>query len=391
MDRSTEQQNTTEHGLPVADEPSVPLDEEPALAERSRRALMAATRWLPGMMLPSTVGTMQELASEARDLGPDLGWDRYGEDGPVAEVEKRVTELLGKPAAAMFPSGIMAQQSVLRTWADRRGSRRVAIPHLSHLLEHEMDGPQLLNGFIYERLTHGERQPTVKDLKAIPGDLGAVLIELPLRDGGYILPAWDDLLALSQACRDRGAPLHFDGARLWESAPHLRHSLPEVAALADTVYVSFYKGLGGLAGAAVAGPEDVISEARRWRTRHGGTLFSMLPYALAALHGMREQLPRMAEYHQGAVDLAALLQERGIRVTPNPPHTNAFRLFVEGSADAINERRLAAMEQDKVVLCWTFSDATTPGWSWAEFNVGPATMEWDLKEAADAMVELLAG
>jgi threonine aldolase len=364
---------------------------EAAVAERSRRALVAATRWLPGMMLPLTHGTLEELAEEARQLGPEVGWDRYGEHGPVAEVEQRVIELLGKPAAAMFPSGIMAQQSVLRTWTDRRGSRRVAIPSLSHLLVHELDGPQLLNGFTYERLTDAERQPTADDLKAIPGELGAVLTELPLRDGGYVLPTWDELVELSQACRDRGVPLHLDGARLWESAPYLGHSLAEIADLADTVYVSFYKGLGGLAGAAVAGPDDVVAESRRWRTRHGGTLFSMLPYALGALRGLRQHLPRMAEYHQVAVDLAALLQERGIRVSPDPPHTNAFRLFVEGSAEALNERRLTAMERDKVVLCWTLSDAPTPGWSWAEFNVGPATTEWDLKEAADTLVEMLAG
>jgi threonine aldolase len=376
---------------PAADTPGPPVEGEAALAERSQRALTAATRWLPGMMLPLTHATLEELAAEARDLAPETGWDRYGEHGPVADVEKRLTELLGKPAAAMFPSGIMAQQSVLRTWTDRRGSCRIAIPNLSHLLLHELDGPQLLNGFSYERLTDAERQPTADDLRAIPGELGAVLTELPLRDGGYVLPTWDELLELSQACRDRGVPLHFDGARLWESAPYLNHSLAEIAGLADTVYVSFYKGLGGLAGAAVAGPEDVIAESRRWRTRHGGTLFSMLPYALAALRGLRVHLPRMPEYHQGAVNLAALLQERGIRVSPDPPHTNAFRFFVEGSAETLNERRVAAMERDKLVLCWTLSDATTPGWSWAEFNVGPATMEWDLKEAADTLVEMLAG
>ena len=61
-----------------------------------------------------------------------------------------------------------------------------------------------------------------------------------------------------QACRERGVPLHLDGARIWESAPHLGHSVAEIAALADSVYVSFYKGLGGLAGAAVAGPEDEV-------------------------------------------------------------------------------------------------------------------------------------
>jgi threonine aldolase len=376
---------------PAPDDPSRHADGDTVLAERNRQALIAATRWLPGMSLPLTYGALEELADEARDLWPEVGWDRYGEHGPVAQVEKQVSELLGKPAAAMFPSGIMAQQSVLRTLTDRRGSHRVAIPQLSHLLVHELDGPQLLNGFTYERLTEGERQPTAEDVKEIPGELGAVLTELPLRDGGHVLPTWDELVELSQACRDRGIPLHFDGARLWESAPYLGHSLAEIAHLADTVYVSFYKGLGGLAGAAVAGPEDVIAESRRWRTRHGGTLFSMLPYALGALRGLRQHLPRMAEYHQVAVDLAALLQERAIRVSPDPPHTNAFRFFVEGSAETLNERRLTAMERDRVVLCWTLSDATAPGWSWAEFNVGPATMDWDLKEAADALVEMLTG
>ena len=60
-------------------------------------------------------------------------WDRYGEGGPVAALEVQVAGLLGKPAAVMFPSGIMAQQSVLRVWSDRQGSRRIAVPGLSHL------------------------------------------------------------------------------------------------------------------------------------------------------------------------------------------------------------------------------------------------------------------
>ena len=89
--------------------------------------------------------------------------------------------------------------------------------------------------------------------------------ELPLRDAGYLLPSWEELSELSQACRDRGVPLHLDGARLWESQPHLGAGLAEIAALSETVYVSFYKGLGGLAGAAVAGPVEVVSAARQWR------------------------------------------------------------------------------------------------------------------------------
>ena len=78
---------------------------------------------------------LDNLGAGARD------WDHYGEGGPVAELETRVANLVGKPAAAMFPSGVMAQQVMLRVWCEQRGSSRVALPDLSHLLPHELDGP----------------------------------------------------------------------------------------------------------------------------------------------------------------------------------------------------------------------------------------------------------
>jgi threonine aldolase len=139
------------------------------------------------------VSPQDELRSIIAELdraeqGTDATWDRYGEGGPVAALENQVAALLGKPAAVMFPSGMMAQQSVLRVWSDRQGSRRIAIPGLSHLLHHEQDGPRLLNDFQWVLSTTGATPggvvPTVEHLAAIPGALGAALLELPLRDGG---------------------------------------------------------------------------------------------------------------------------------------------------------------------------------------------------------------
>ena len=276
-------------------------------------------------------------------------------------LERRLADLLGTPAAAMFPSGVMAQQSMLRVWCDTAGSRRVAIPALSHPLKHESDGPRLLHGFEFELLTDGPTVPQVEHLAAIHGRLGAVFLELPLRDAGYLLPSWDELVAFSQACRERGVALHLDGARIWESAPHLGHSLAEIAGLADSVYVSLYKGLGGLAGAAVVGPEDEVAQARVWRSRMGGTLFSLMPFAVAALRGPRPRLPRMAEYHERAVLLAQRLAERGIRVTPQPPHTTAFRIHVEREVADLDERRVVAMEPEHVRLSPPWFGVDDPG------------------------------
>ena len=52
---------------------------------------------------------------------------------------------------------------------------------------------------------------------------------------------------MSCACRAAGMAPHRDGARLWEVAPRYwstdGKSIADVAALFDSVYVSFYKGL----------------------------------------------------------------------------------------------------------------------------------------------------
>lgn len=358
--------------------------QRPSLSERARRAQMEVTRALSGRLPSTPADELQAIADFASRASNE--WDRYGEHGPVARLEEQIAALLGKPAAAFFPSGVMAQQAMLRVWCDEQGSRRVALPELSHLLHHEDDGPRLLHGFEFERLTAGPRVPLAADLEGIPGCIGAVLIELPLRDAGYLLPTWDELVAFAQACDHRETPLHLDGARLWESAPYLGHSPAEIAALADSVYVSFYKGLGGLAGAVVAGPEEAIEQTRVWRRRMGGTLFSLTPYAVAALRGLEVELPRMAEFHARAVALAARMEARGIRVHPASPHTNAFRVFAAGDVEGLNERLVTLMEQEGVALTPLWRSADVPGFAFTEFTVGPATMEWDLDEAVERLV-----
>lgn len=340
------------------------------LRDRRKAAAAACTRWLVW-----------------RGVGPDLpsgtagDIDRYGTDGAVAELEAEVAELLGKPAAVFMPSGVMAQQSVLRALADERGTTRVALHGLSHFVRHELNALEEVHGLRLEHLTDDPRQPRPEDLDAIPGRLAAVALELPLREAGYLLPTWDELVVFSEHAAARGVPLHLDGARLWESAPYLGRSLAEIAALAQTVYVSFYKGLGGPAGAAVAGPADVIATARRWQRRLGGNLFTLMPYAVPARAGLRELVPRMAEFHERAGELAKALSAAGFRVLPDPPHTNAFRLFAEADAVRLDTASVEHMERTRESISAAWASADVPGWSWTELVVGPTTMEWTVDEA----------
>jgi threonine aldolase len=356
------------------------------LRERRKAAADDCTRWLSGRRLPPA-----EALRALADVAMEDGRDGYGSGGEVALLEQEVAELLGKPAAVFLPSGILAQQSVLRVYADRAGTQRVAVHGLSHLLLHELNALEEVHHLRIERMTSEPRQPRPDELAAIPGKLAAVTVELPLRDGGFVLPTWDELVVFAAACEARGVPLHVDGARLWESTPYLEHSLAEIAALASTVYVSFYKGLGGLSGAALAGPEDVVAEVRRWQRRLGGNLYTLFPYAVSAREGLRTVLPQMGELHQRAVELAEALQNTGFRVFPEPPHTNSFRVYAPRPAEQMELAAIRRMEATREATAATWQAADVPGWSWVELVVTPGTLQWRIDEVTKAFGELLSG
>ena len=360
--------------------------DDPDLETRRATARRGCTRWLMGHGDLTPSAWLAEVAAAA--VEPDL--DRYGAGGEVTALETEVAELLGMPAAVFMPSGVMAQQAALRSWADRAGTTAVAVHGLSHLVVHELDALPELHGLRLQHLTDEPRPATVADLDALAGPLAAVTVELPLREPGYLLPSWEELVAFSERAHERGVPLHIDGARLWECRAHFDRSYTEIAALADSVYVSFYKGLGGMAGAVLAGPTDLVAEARRWQHRHGGRLFVLLPYAVAARDGLNRHLPRMDAYVARARELAAgLAALDGVRVHPQPPHTNAFRLLVDLDHEALAEASLATMESTRTALFGWWRATEVPGWSVTEVTVGEATMAWEPGEQVAAIEALL--
>jgi threonine aldolase len=362
------------------------VTDAPSSPDRRAQARRGCTRWLVGHGDITPTAWLSELAGAATES--EL--DRYGSGGEVAALEREVAELLGTESAVFMPSGVMAQQAALRSWVERSSTDAVAVHGLSHFVLHERDALSQLHHLRVQHLTHEPRPATPADLDDLAGPLAAVSLELPLRDAGYLLPTWEELVAFTSRARERGVPVHLDGARLWESQPFYDRPHAEIAALFDSVYVSFYKGLGGVAGAALAGSHDLVAQARRWQARHGGTLFSMLPYAVGARDGLHRRLPLMASYRARARGLAAGLDALdGVRVHPNPPHTNAFRVFVDLPVQVLDEATLRMMETDQVAMAFWWRPAEVPGWSMTELNVGDATLAWELEDQLAAMRALL--
>jgi threonine aldolase len=324
-------------------------------------------------------------ASPWADSDPDF----YGEGEVIASLEREVAELLGKESGVFVIKGIIAQLSALRAWTDRSGVRTVALHPWSHIDLDESHAYERLHPL--QGLRAGDYEPfTAQDLDALAEPVGVVVVELPLRRSGFRLPSWDDLVVISEWCRERNIPLHFDGARLWECAAFYNRTYAEICSLADSVYVSFYKGLGGLAGCVLAGPADFIKEANAWKTRHGGNIYTAFPYVLSAKLGLAEHLPKMPSYCARARDLAAALSAiPGLHIAPNPPHTNSFQLYFPAPPEPLERAHLEIAQSDHVWLFGGFYNTPIPNISTTEVQLGNAVEDLTNGEITSLVTRLI--
>jgi threonine aldolase len=285
----------------------------------------------------------------------------------------------------------MAQQIALRVHCDRRGCHTVAFHPTCHLELHEHGAYAHLHGLKAELIGQRDRLIALDDLEALRAPIGALLIELPQREIGGRLPEWDDLAGQIQWARDSDIATHLDGARIWESAPYYDRSHAEIAELFDTVYVSLYKALGAFAGSVLAGPEDVISEARVWRQRHGGTLWNLFPFAASAQRGLDELLPQMPRFLDHARALAAALRQiPGLTLVPDPPQTPLFHIHVRGDVQTIRERAFHIAEEQRVWLFDTLAPSVIPDVSKVELSIGEPALEISPADAAEFFQMLVA-
>jgi threonine aldolase len=325
------------------------------------------------------------------ELPAGIAPDRYGEGGVVEELESHVADLLGKPAAAFFVSGTMAQQIALRIHADRRSARTIVFHPSCHIDRHEGRAFERLHGLIGRPVGDPFRVLTLEALEEVAEAPAALVLELPQREIGGQLPEWEELTGQVEWARGRGAAAHLDGARLWQCPDAYQRPLDEIAGLFDTVYVSFYKDLGAFSGSALAGSEDLIAAAREWRLRHGGTLFAMWPYAASALACLRARLPRMKAYRDHALAIATALDGLDrVRVVPDPPQTSMFHLHLQVPADVF-ERNVLEIAREEGLWTWqsTFP-SINPDWQVVELTVGDATLEFEPEEARRIIERLIS-
>ncbi|WP_217207186.1 low specificity L-threonine aldolase [Streptomyces sp. AC550_RSS872] len=387
----------------MSEDTSDPADQVSVEEQRKRRyerrlsAYRSADRVLAGLGLRETLRQRLALLEQAPELYDlDETVDLYG-NGIVEVLEEKVAGLLGTEAAAFFPTGTMAQQVALRCWAGRTGNPTVALHALAHPEVYEQQAFSRLSGLRPVHVTSEPRCTSAQDVRDLPEPFGALMLELPLRDAGFLLPSWEELTEVVEAARERDAVVHFDGARLWETTVHFGLPLEEIAGLADSVYVSFYKSFNGFGGAALAGPSTLVEEAKTWRHRYGGQVFQQFPTVLSALAGLEGELPRLPEYVRHARVVAAALREgfaaAGVpwaRVYPEVPHTYDFQLWLPYDVDVVAEAAVRTAEETGTLLFGNAWDPKGPDLAFTEVYVRAAALEWTADDVKTAVTEFVS-
>ncbi|MEO7429631.1 MAG: threonine aldolase family protein [Acidimicrobiales bacterium] len=257
----------------------------------------------------------------------EVGDDGFGDDPTVNRLQATFAELVGKEAALFVPSGTMANQIALRVLG--RPGTVVFAGRRQHLVVREV-GAAGVNGSA-QIVTLDDADGTIDpeeitrwiaDARVGWAAPSAMFVEDTHGEAGGRVWPLDRLRALGAA----GLPVHLDGARLWNAAVASGTSMAERAAVSTTVTCCVSKGLGAPIGSLLAGPAELIAQARDERKRLGGMMRQVGVLAAAGLIAL-ERVERLADDHGRARALADAAAARWPgSVDPATVETNIVRI-----------------------------------------------------------------
>jgi threonine aldolase len=331
--------------------------------------LARCTTILPGHRARRPAEMFSAMAAwcEANDVSHDV----YGEGAVVQDFERKVAELLGFEAAVFCISGTMTQVTALRLAAMERGNAPVALHPTSHIFVHENSNYQLLHHFDALQVGDRHRPWVAADITDIPERLSAVGLEVPMREIGGQSTDWDELAAIKAHCRAQDIHLHMDGARLWEAAAGYGRSVAEIAAGFDSVYVSLYKGIGGVGGAMLLGTREFVARAATWFARQGGKLVHQSPYVVAAAMQFDARLAAMPACFRRTEFLYEVLSDYPIiKVNPARPQASMLHVHLPVSRERALEIRRELAREHGIWIFHRINHGVLPDTSYFELYVG---------------------
>ena len=262
----------------------------------------------------------------------EVGDEQKREDPTVNRLEERAAELLGQAEAVFVPTATMANEIALKTLGEP-GDEVVAEEN-SHILLAELGGPAVHAGLMTRplrceagRFSPEQLRETVRvtDGSHVPPTKIVSVENTHNASGGRVWPL-EELEGIAATARDLGLSLHLDGARVMNAAVASGVASAEIGRLFDTVTLCLSKGLGCPLGAVVAGSQERMITARRFKHLFGGAMRQAGIVAAAGVFALEHNIDRLAEDHERARRLAEGLAAAGVAVDLEQVETNFVQI-----------------------------------------------------------------
>lgn len=302
--------------------------------------------------LRSDTITLPDEAMRRAICEAELGDDVYGEDPTVNRLQEMAADIVGKEAAMLVPSGTMGNQIAILTHC--KPGTEVIMEADSHIYYYEAAAASVFAG-IQPRPLEGQRGVLPADLVEwairqddihLPPTSLICLENTHNRAGGRIFPL-ADMKAVFNVANKHDLPVHLDGARIFNASVATGVAVKDYTACTTSVQFCLSKGLCAPVGSIIAGPEEFIKEARRWRKRLGGGMRQAGIIAAAGIVALDKMIDRLAEDHANARLLAEGLAElKGISFNLDDVDTN----IVIVKPTKMSARELALLLEKRGVL-----------------------------------------
>lgn len=257
-----------------------------------------------------------------------VGDDVIDIDPTVEALQERTAEILGKEAAIFMPSGSMTNQIAVRIHCKPGDEFLCDVG--CHIYNYEQAAFAQLSGVVARTVEGDHGVLHLDQLRELIRPINDHLVRTRLvclenthnRGAGRIQP-YENVVEICDWAHEHGLRTHLDGARLFNAVTATGIDAAKWSSHFDTVSVCFSKGLGAPVGSALAGPRDMIQEARRHRKLFGGGMRQAGILAAGALYALENYRQDLGEDHEKARQIAdTIRQSPPFQLTPPQVDTN---------------------------------------------------------------------
>jgi threonine aldolase len=244
----------------------------------------------------------------------EVGDDVYAEDPTVNRLERRAAEIFEREAALFVPTGTMGNQIAVRLHTQH--GDEVICERRAHLVDWEMAMVSAFSG-CQVRQVEGERgvlrweriETAIAPRIYSHAQTGLIALENTHNMAGGTVTPLAVLEEVWAGAKERGLPVHLDGARVFNAAVALGLPVAKLTRGFATVMFCLSKGLCAPVGSMLVGSRALMERGRSIRKMLGGGMRQAGVLAAAGLIALEEMPARLAEDHRNARSMAEQIAE----------------------------------------------------------------------------------